>query len=217
MLRGALTERLGTKFTALLLSVLLWLIVGARQPTRSLVRVEIMPELDSSLVLLDSPPEVHALVAGRGADLLKLHAAPPVVRRVVNGDAPDTLMLDITIADVRVPAEIANDVRVLDVQPRSVMLRFAPRATRRVAVVNDGHVLVRDDTAIRAATDLQFDPAVVRITGPRRVVGHLDRVHPFSLTIARGDTLPHVADLDTTGLGVLVQPSRVNVTVRRAP
>lgn len=215
--RSALTERLGTKATALLLSLLLWLIVSARQPTQSLVRVSIQPELDSSLVLLDQPPEVRALVTGRGADLLKLSAIPPVVRRVVNGDAPDTLMLDILPSDVRVPADMANDVHIIDVQPRAVMLRFEPRATRRVGVVNDGHILMSDGTAIRVATHLRFDPAVVRITGPRRLVRRLDSVHPYSLTVARGDTVPHVADLDTTGLGVRILPSQVKVTVRFAP
>lgn len=215
--RAAFTERLGTKATALLISLLLWLIVSARQPTQSLVRVSILPVLDSSLVLLDQPEDVRALVAGRGADLLKLYAVPPVVRRVVNGDAPDTLVLDITPADVRISPDIANDVRVLDVQPRSVVLHFEPRATRRVAVVNDGRVLVRDGTVIGTAAELRFEPAMVRITGPRRQVRRLSAVHPFSLTIVRGDTLPHIADLDTTGLNVRVLPSQVKVTVRSAP
>ena len=216
-LRGAFTERLGTKFTAASISVLLWLVVSARLPTRSLVLVDVLPELDSSLILLDQPPRLRALVAGRGADLLKLHAAPPVVRRVVSGDAPDKLMLDITPSDVLVTAELTNDVRVLDVQPRMVMLRFEPRATRRIPVMNDGRILVRDESAIHAATGVRFEPAAVRVSGPRRIVRRLGSVHPFSLTIARGDTVPHVADLDTAGLGVRVQPSQVKVTARWVP
>lgn len=199
------------------MSVLLWLIVSARLPTRSLVLVDVLPELDSSLILLDQPPRVRALVAGRGADLLKLHAAPPVVRRVVSGDAPDTLLLDITPSDVQVPAELTNDVRVIDVQPRTVMLRFEPRATRRITVVDDGRILVRDASAIHTATGVRFEPAVVRVTGPRRFVRRLGSVRPFSLTIARGDTVPRVADLDTAGLGVRMQPSQVKVTVRWVP
>ncbi|MEP6617879.1 MAG: hypothetical protein ABJE47_01140 [bacterium] len=212
-----LTDRLGIKITALLISVLLWVIVSARQPTQNLVRVSVLPVLDSSLVLLDKPPIVQALVAGRGADLLKLYATPPVIRRVVNGDAPDTLVLDVTPSDVRVPPELANDIRILDVQPRSVVLRFEPNASRRIAVVSDGRILVRDDSVIHAAVDPQFDPSSVRITGPRRFVRRLSAVHPFSLTITRGDTLPHLADLDTSGLGIRMQPSQVRVVLRQTP
>jgi hypothetical protein len=131
--RAALTERLALKGTALLVAVLLWLVVGARQPTEAYVSVDVVPELDSSLVLLDGPPHLRALVAGRGTDLVKLYATPPVVHRAVEGDAPDTLVLDLSTADVRVPPELTNAIRVLDVQPRSVTLRFGMRATRRAS------------------------------------------------------------------------------------
>jgi len=44
---------------------------------------------------------------------------------------PDTLMLDLTPADVHVPAELSEVVHVLDVQPRAVTLRLG-RARRAV-------------------------------------------------------------------------------------
>ena len=145
-LREVFTERLGLKAIALLLALLLWLVVSARQPTESYVRLRIAPSLDSSLVLLDGTTEVRALVAGRAADVVKLIASPPTLRRTVGGDAPDTLVLDISPSDVHVPTELVDAVRVLDVQPRSVTLRFEPRTTRRVPIVGDGHA----DTAIAA-------------------------------------------------------------------
>jgi hypothetical protein len=216
-IRLACTQRLGLKATALVLAVLLWLVVSARQPTEGYVRVHVVPLLDSSLVLLDGPPQLEALVVGRGADLLKLYAQPPELRRSVGGDAPDTLVLDVTPSDVHVPAELSGDIRVIDVQPRSVTLRFETKATRRVAVVSDGRILTKDGALIQAASDPRFEPAMVRITGPRRLVRRLQSVHPYSLTIAGGDTMPHVADLDTTGLGVRMQPSQVKVKVRGVP
>lgn len=215
--RAAFTERLGLKATAILIAVLLWLIVSARQPTEGSVRVKVIPVLDSTLVLLDTPPQLQALVAGRAVDIVKLYADPPAVHRRVDGDAPDTLVLDVTPADVRLPAEFTNEVRILDVQPRSVTLRFGTRATRRVPVSSGGRILVQDDTSLSAADDVEFEPAMVRITGPRRVVRRIESIHPFSLSIVRGDTLRHVADLDTTGLGVRVLPSQVKVMVRGAP
>lgn len=213
-MRAALTEQLGLKATALLLAVLLWIVVAARQPTEAYVRVRVDPVLDSSLVLLDGTPELQALVAGRAADLVKLYATPLVLRRHVGGDAPDTLMLDVTPLEVRVPSELSGAVRVIDVQPRNVMLRFETRATRRVRVVNEGRVAVTGGAGTFSADDILFDPQTVRVTGPRRVVRALGGIRPFSLSIAAGDTLSHVADLDTTGTGVRVQPTQVKVHLR---
>lgn len=219
-LREMATERLGLKAIALLLALLLWLVVSARQPTEGYVRVRVTPTLDSSLVLVDGTPELQALVRGRAADLVKLYATPLVVRRTVSGDVPDTLVLDVTPADVRVPTELAEAVHVLDVQPRAVVLRFAARVTRRVPVVNDGRVVVRGDSIVAAGaipdSDVTFEPRWVRITGPRRVVRRLRGIRPYSLSIAMGDTMPHVADLDTTGTGVNVQPTQVKVQSRGA-
>jgi hypothetical protein len=204
-------ERLGLKATALAISVLLWFVVGARQPTESYVPVHVTPELDSSLVLLGGPPVIRALVTGRASDLAKLYAIPPEVRRTVGGDAPDTLVLDVSPADVRIPVELKSAVRVLDVEPRSVMLRFETRASRRVAIVNGGQISVGGGKA-----NVRFDPETVRITGPRRAVRALRSISPSALSIAAGDTLPHVAELDTAGLGVRVSPAQVKVKVRVA-
>lgn len=219
-LHDVTTDRLGLKAIALVLALLLWIVVSLRQPTEGYVRVRVTPVLDSSLVLIGAAPEVQALVSGRAADLVKLYSMPLVVRRTVNSDAPDTLMLDLTPADVHVPAELSEVVHVLDVQPRTVVLRFESSVTRRVPVRNDGYVVVRADSVPSAdatmSQDLVFDPGWVRVTGPRRVVRQLRGVHPSSLSIAWGDTLPHLADLDTAGMGVRVEPTQVKVR-NRAP
>ena len=207
-------SRLGLKAIALLIAALLWVIVSARQPTRGYVRVMVAPELDSTLALLEAPTDLRALVSGRAVDIVKLHANPPMVHRIIDGDAPDTLQLDITTTDVRLPPEMAENVHVLDVNPRTVTLRFGTRASARVRVVSKDRVLVTSEQGARPADSVVFDPASVRITGPRRVVRSMRSVQPYSLTIARGDTLPHVADLDTTGLGVTVIPSQVKVVLR---
>jgi hypothetical protein len=125
------TERLGLKATALAIAVLLWFAIGVRQPTESYVMVTVMPVMDSSLVLLGDAPHVRALVTGPAADIVKLHALPPVLRRTVGANARDTLVLDLVPGDVHLPAGMARDVRVLDLEPRSVTLRFATRSPRR--------------------------------------------------------------------------------------
>jgi YbbR domain-containing protein len=216
-LRAIATERVKLKAISLVLALLLWIVVGARQPTEGYVRVKVVPELDSTLVLLEGTPELQALVAGRAADVVKLYATPLVLRRRVGGDAPDTLVLDVTASDVRVPAELTESIRVLDVQPRNVVLRFETKATRRVVVVNDGRIMIQTDSGVAPASGAEFEPRTVRVTGPRRIVRALRAVHPFSLSLPSGDTLEHVADLDTTGTGVNVQPSQVKVRLRVVP
>jgi hypothetical protein len=126
-----LTERLGLKVTSLAIAVLLWVVIGARQPTESYVSVTVMPVLDSTLVLLGDPPHVRALVAGRAADIVRLATLSPVVRRTIDGDARDSIILHLMPGDVHIPAEMARDVRVLDLEPRSVTVRFATRSSRR--------------------------------------------------------------------------------------
>jgi YbbR domain-containing protein len=196
---------------SLLMAALLWVVVGARQPTEGYVRVKVVPQLDSSLVMREGTPDLQALVAGRAADLVKLYATPLILQRTVGGDVPDTLMLDVTPSDVRVPPELSDAIRVLDVQPRSVMLRFETRATRRVPVVNDGRITVQSGSVTEPATDAEFDPPTVRVTGPRRIVRQLNGIRPYSLSINGRDTLTHVADLDTSGTGVRVSPAQVKV------
>ncbi len=121
----ALTERIGLKVTALMLAVMLWVIVSARQPTEGFVDVRVIPVLDKSLVLVDSPTAVRAQVYGRAVDIVKLYTAPPVLRLVVHSTSADSLVRDISPADVRLSAQVGSDVHVLDVQPRSIMLRVA--------------------------------------------------------------------------------------------
>jgi hypothetical protein len=200
--REIATERLALKAIALVVAALLWVVVGARQPTEGFVRVKVQPELDSSLVMIDGTQQLEALVAGRAADLVKLYAAPLVLRRRVEGDVPDTLVLDVSPSDVHIPPELSDAVRVIDLQPRKVVLRFESRSSRRVAVVNDGRIVEVADSGARPAADVEFEPRTVRVSGPRRLVRELRGIHPFSLSISSADTLAHVADLDTTGTGV---------------
>ncbi len=215
-MRAALTERLGLKATALLIAVLLWLVVSAREPVQEYVPVRVMPTLDSSLVLLEEPAPLRALVTGRAVDIVKLRADPPAIHRIVDADVPDTLVIPVLPGDVRMPPELADHVHVLDVQPRVVSLRFGTKATRRVPVeAETGRILLRRDTMLVPAGAVTIEPSSVRITGPRQLVRRITSVRPFSMTITEGDTAPHFADLDTGGLGVRVTPTRVKIVLPR--
>ena len=124
-LRAAFTERLGYKAAALFFAVVLWFVVSAEEPSEELVPVRLEVDFDSTRILATPRPAIRALVAGRARDLIKLYDAPPVVRRSFTDDAPDSVAIEITPADVFIPPDIEAVVR--DVQPRSFILVFDVR------------------------------------------------------------------------------------------
>jgi hypothetical protein len=209
---NALTQRLLLKGTALLVAVVLWFIVSAKEPTEALVPVRFAPALDGSLALHDAPPQIRALVIGRGGELLKLYSSPPVIRRPVAADAPDTLIMDLRATDVEVPAGI--DAIVRDVQPRSVTLRFEPTSSRMVPVRSAISV---GTAPLPAPVAIRFEPESVEVTGPRRAVLKLPGVRTARTTLWSLDSIPHLVDLDTSRLNVRVRPSQVRVYVSLVP
>ena len=89
------------KATAVFLAIVLWFVVNAKEPQIELVPVRFQPVLlDSSLVLRDPLPQFQAIVAGSPKELIKLNSTPPVIRRQITADAPDTLVLDLRPDDV---------------------------------------------------------------------------------------------------------------------
>jgi hypothetical protein len=208
--RSAMTERLALKAAAVLLALVLWFVVGARAPTEDVAGVRFAPVLDSALVLREPPVPIRALVIGRPSEILKLVNTPLVIRRPITSDAPDTLVLSLRTSDVHVPDGV--EVIVRDVQPHSVTLRFESTATRRVAVRS---ALQVQSVAGASPVTVRLDPDVVTVFGPRRAVAQLEFVPTVSESI-QADTLPHLVDLDTAGLGVTVRPTQVKAVFLRA-
>ena len=185
--------------------------VAAREPTEELVGVRFAPQLDSGLVLRDPPPVIRALVIGRPAEILKLSTSPLSIRRPLTSDAPDTLVMTLRTSDVEVPEGI--EVIVRDVQPRSVMLRFESTVSREVPVRS--RLFVRAPAA-GSPLAVQLSPNVVTISGPRRDVAQLRFIATVPDSIAI-DTIPHLVDIDTAGLGVIVRPAQVKAIIGRVP
>src|SRR5690349_8771040 len=121
-LKAAFTERLGYKAAALFFAVVLWLVVSAEEPSEELVPVRLEASFDTTRVLTSPRPAVRALVAGRARDLIKLYDTPPVVRRLITDDAPDSVAVDLRPADVYIPPDV--DAIVRDIQPRNLVLVF---------------------------------------------------------------------------------------------
>ena len=213
--KAALTERIGLKASAVALAIALWFVVGAREPTEDVAAVRFAPQLDSALVLRDPAPPIRALVVGRPSEILKLANTPLAIRRPIANDVPDTVVVDLRPSDVEVPEGVSVIVR--DVQPHSVTLHFEPTTTRRVAV--QSAVIV---AGAGASTVVRLDPESVTVLGPRRAVAQLRVVRTIVATLPI-DTLPHLIDLDTAGLGglgVSVRPIQVKALFnhpRRGP
>jgi YbbR domain-containing protein len=205
---AAFRDHVLLKAAAVFLALVLWLVVNVKEPQIELVHVRFDPTLDSTLSLRDPPPELQALVAGSAKELIKLSSSPPVVRRQVAADAPDTLVVDLSPSDVILPPGI--DAVVRDIQPRSIALRFESTISRRVPV-QSGIELVAD-TGAHSST-IRFDPESVQVSGPRHLVAQVAGVRTVRMAIAAMDSLPHSVDLDTTALGVRVRPAQVKALV----
>ena len=196
-LTAAFTERLPLKGTAILLAVVLWFIVSAKEPAEEIIAVRFQPALDSSLRLVEGAPPIRALVIGSGRELLKLYSSPPVIRRPIASDAPDTLELTLQPQDVDLPP--GTDAIVRDVQPRRITLVFASEMTRMLPVRSG--LRLEADSLEREEPVLRFEPDSVRVSGPRRVVSGLSSVRTMAILVPAADSTTILAPLDTSELG----------------
>jgi YbbR domain-containing protein len=207
-LTEAFTERLALKGTALLIAIVLWFIVTAKEPNQDLVDVQFAAQLDSSLVLKDPPPTIHALVVGTPQELLKLFAHPLVIKRQIAANSPDTVVVDLSTSDVELPPGV--DAIVRGVEPRSVTLRFESTSSR-VVPVHSGVQVVADSLHPSAPVAVRLEPERVEVSGPRQRVSNVEYVVTVHVAIPANDSLPHLVDIDTTRLGLRVRPSQVKV------
>ncbi len=204
-LRATFTERLELKVTAIVLAIVLWFMVSARETTEEIVGVRFAPQLDSSLALREPPRPISALVIGRRGELMKLVANAPVIRRPIDDEVPDTLSLDLRPSDVELPPNV--DARVRDVQPRRLTLYFQSDLTRQVPVRPP------PDMPLDGGATMRFEPESVRVAGPRRSVARISAVHPLRHAKPPGDSGTFLVSLDTGALGVRVRPARVMAIV----
>jgi len=206
-LTAAFTQQLGLKGMAVLVAIVLWFVVNAKEPQIALVAVRFTPQLDSSLVMRDPVPDLQAIVAGSPKELIKLTSNPPAIRRPIGADSPDTVVVDLRPDDVTLPDGV--DAVVRDVQPRSITLRFESTANRKVPIVSALSVTV---AGVIGPVTTRFDPESVQVSGPRQRVMQVKAVQTIRTLISFPDSLPHLVDVDTTGFGTLrVKPSQVKV------
>jgi len=201
------TQHLALKGTALLVTLVLWFVVKVKEPQVELVPVRFTPQLDSTLVMRDPMPELQAIVAGSPKELIKLTSNRPSIRRPIGADSPDTVVVDLRPEDVTLPDGV--DAVVRDLYPRSITLRFERMTSRKVPVRS---ALSVSTTGAEGSIATRFDPESVHVSGPRHLVLQVKSVQTIRAVISFPDSLPHLVDIDTTGLGTIrVKPAQVKV------
>ena len=207
--KAAFTEHLALKLVAIFFAFVVWLVVSGERPTEMVVPVRVEIGVDTSVTLRGPTPEVRALVVGRGRDLMKLWDTPPTIAQRLGSDVPDSLAIMLEVNNVELPPGVTGIVR--DVQPRSLRLRFDVQTKRFVPVRSA--LRVRADSGFRLTGPVQLDPIRVQLIGERRTVRAVDTVSTAAMDLVVRDTTPMMVTLDTTGLGVRVNPAFVRVRV----
>lgn len=198
------------KIVALSLSVMLYLAVAAQQPTRQILPLKLNVEMPPGRTLTSKLPTVAVQISGRGSELLKLRAFPPVIRRPV----PDTLtgtvwLVRLQPSDVQLPKGV--DVRVDDIVPRDVELLLSAVQRKEVRIVPRVGVVAESGYVLQGG--LSVTPAIAQLIGPEDSLTHIDSVSTVSVQIS-GVTGPftRTVPIDTSVLGVVrVVPKEVEI------
>lgn len=213
---GIITDSWELKLTALGLALLLWAAVRSEELTRFTMRdvpVELrMAEASWVPVGAPDPATVSVDFIGPVGELIRLAFAEATFVIPIE-DVEDTLELYRPRAEWLEYEGRFDNLRVDEVRPASLRLRFQPIEARDVPVA------VRLETALKSTLRLlappRAEPATVRVHGPR------DRVQALDSLIVRVQDVESALDdgvvrlpIDSSGLGVTISPEQVFVHLR---
>lgn len=216
----AITNNWALKLSALVLALIFWSLVRAeslaRRPIPGVpVEVEIR-DVDWRLARPPQPESVEVTVSGPWRQLLQLRGENTRIVVPVEDVTDTTELRVLSRAWVRLDDD-GGRIRVEDVSPSTISLRYEPLETRSVpvsptttGVLPPGFVL---EPPLRAS------PSSVQVRGPVAVVTALDSLAlvPIDLSEIRGVTSVPTT-VDTARLrGLAVSPLDVTVLVRVAP
>lgn len=216
---GLITNSWQLKLTALGLAVLFWAAVQSedlRRFTMTEVPVEVrMAERGWVPVGSPEPATVSVDFAGPVGELVRLAFAEATLVVPVD-DVEDSIELYRPRAEWLEYEGRFQSLRVEQMRPASLTLRFQPIETRMVPVA------VRLESQLKRTTRLAAppaaDPARVLVEGPRDRVQMIDsvvvRVADVERALRNGAVRLRI---DTAGLGVNVSPREVIVRMRVAP
>jgi len=211
-LRGAVTRNWPLKLAALALSVILWIVVAAEETTSELVGVRLEVDVPPTLALAKPAPAVRAIVTGPARELIKLYAAPLVIRANVPASAqPPRHPLAIGPHDIQIPRNVK--VTIQDVEPREIELDVDRFARRLVPVAFRG--VIEAESGFALSGRLTLTPRAVEVSGPRGIVYGIDSVFTEPIEV-RGVTeaFERTVALDTGRALVRIAPRAITISGR---
>lgn len=197
------------KLAALILASVLWVVTTTQEPTTQVVPVVIRVDPPEGRALQQSLPDVRALFAGSGSELIKLYAQPPTIRKQVPDTAGSEYTLELGPSDLtwREDAE----VRPQDVQPRIITVQLDEVAQRTVPVIH--RVSIRPDSGYAQFGGVVVQPSSLLVRGPEARVRALDMLYTVPLAISNvQQTIRRSVAIDTAGLAP-VRVSRTQVEI----
>jgi YbbR domain-containing protein len=203
------------KLTALVLAFLLWSVVKAEEPDRwTIDDVPVRVDNRDGVWIMTAPPTpqtVSITVTGPSRELLRLAFERPELLVPIE-DVQDSIeVVPLRTLWVRIYGRTDN-TRVDIVRPDAVTLRFERLQTKLIPL---SVALVGSPVpGFEVSGPVQIEPSHVRVSGASSRVNALDRLRLPALDLSgriTTDTL--MVTVDTTGLGVLVAPARVQVIV----
>lgn len=212
-LLAAALNQLPLKLAALFFTIVLWMVVSAQEPTSEWWPARITLSTDSAVSLRDTVPAIHVSVVGPAQELLKLRLSEPVIHLTVGEDVPDSLTIPLTASQVVLPSWV--NAHVSEIEPSSITLHFAVRATRTVPIRSE--LRLHADSGWRIVGDPRFEPGSVTVSGPRDRMRSVRAIATASQVLVVRDSAPQLVPLDTTGLGLHTEPEAVHVIVPAVP
>lgn len=187
LLRGLLLENLGIKLIALVMSLLVYLNAYTDRPASMIVSfpVEIDGLPDSLSLSGPVPSVVQAELKGTGKQLIRLRLTEPRLPVSVAGVSPGRFERSVSENDLPISAGLAVE-RLIG--PRMIQLQIDRRSERMVPLA------ARVDGAPGPGAiwrgNVIVEPAVVRVTGPAKVLSELDSLPLATVRIeGRRDTV----------------------------
>lgn len=171
--REALTRRWQYKVAALFVAVLLWITVTTDEQQDQAVPTSVEWQIrDSTYVLVEAPGQVQTVFQAQMGELLSFVGNNPVIRYSVD-TVPGTEMR-VSLSTDMVEFGQVGSARAVAVRPSDVVLRFEPRARRRVPVSADVQLVAAEGFAVADSPAVQ--PDSVTISGAESEVQDISEV-----------------------------------------
>jgi len=203
-LRGFFTTNLGYKLVALLLALLLWVDTTTEESTviDYPVPLLIVVEGRDMIITNDVPNTVDVSFSGTGKELLRLDRDELSITKEVRGGENDTLVVELALADLQRPADLAANA--IGITPNRITVVTDRFVEKSVALEPVGQPVVLRGYEVH---DLSVEPSRVQIRG---VTAEIDPIGSLALDLRQIE--PNIGPFDER-LQIAVPESLATVTV----